>query len=54
MALGDYHLCAVCNGKAFYDAELTEHYLEMCDRNQVKALCNSCAESYQIAIVGKS
>ena len=55
MAAADYHLCAVCEGKAFYDAEITDpRYCaswdpsENADPIEIVVLCSDCAKTYEI------
>jgi hypothetical protein len=57
MALGDYHLCAVCEGKAFYDANISDpHYVATYDPTEtaepigIKALCYNCAKTYEVVV----
>lgn len=57
MALADYHLCAVCEGKAFYDANVTDPGYcatydtdEDCDPIGIKVLCSGCAKSHEIVV----
>lgn len=55
MALCDYHLCAVCGGKAFYDASCSnDSYLDMVERGAVKALCYTCEQTHKIVVVSLS
>ena len=51
MALADYHLCAVCGNKAFFDAHSSDHYFDMCDRDQVRALCGDCFSQYELKVI---
>ncbi len=54
MAAADYHLCAVCDAKVFYDAVITdERYYDAYYKKQVRALCSSCAETHSIVILKK-
>lgn len=67
MAISDYHLCAACGRKAFYDACLNYDYDD--DEGRITldsvghdsngdltmtALCESCAETYEITILPRS
>lgn len=63
MALGDYYLCDVCGGKAFYDANLSYDF----DREQapvsygcgmklgyvgdMAVICDECAKTHTVAII---
>ena len=60
MALSDYHLCAVCGGKAFYDANIEDpRYVATYDPSEkyppidIKALCPSCAETFEVIVRDK-
>lgn len=57
MALSDYHLCAVCRGKAFYDANIDDPgYCATYDPGQgcepiaIKALCPECAKTHEVIV----
>lgn len=60
MAYADYYLCDVCEGKAFYDATITDsRYLSRypdsgADKNygtvDMKVLCPKCAETHRVVI----
>ena len=44
MAMADYCLCAMCAGKAFYDAGVDYGSAE------VLALCAACAKHYRLSV----
>ena len=55
MALADYHLCAVCGGKAFYDADITDpSYVATYDAREdvdpigIKVLCSKCNKTHEV------
>ena len=61
MAIADYHLCAVCEGKAFYDANISDpHYVATWDPSEdaepigIKVLCYECAKTYEVFVQEKS
>ena len=47
MAMADYMLCANCEGKAFYDAEVNYDYFD----GQATALCSECAKTLELVVV---
>jgi hypothetical protein len=60
MALADYYLCDVCEGKAFYDTNLNYdfdnrvsygcgHKLEYV--GNMKVICDDCVKNYDIVLV---
>ena len=49
MAFSDYLLCAVCNGKAIYDAD----WYDLVGACEVMALCESCAATHVLRAVHK-
>jgi hypothetical protein len=60
MASSDYHLCHVCDRKAFYDADIRDsHYVATYDPSQpykpigIVVLCANCNEQYDILIQPK-
>lgn len=50
MAYADYYLCDICDGKAFYDANVDWEISEGID---IKVLCPKCAEDYEVVIQQK-
>ena len=55
MAYCDYHHCAVCDGKAFYDAEVNWPSMDVVSDGfgvpiSVVALCVSCYQTHQIVV----
>lgn len=55
MALADYYLCDVCEGRTFYDASLD--YRETPEGKwlpegaaDIAALCSNCAKTHEIAV----
>lgn len=63
MAMADYHLCASCGGKAFYDADIVDpHYVASYNPEAVKdvyfrdkpvgiaALCWKCNMTHQVIV----
>ncbi len=58
MALCDYALCHNCQGKAFYDANITDPGYcatwdpsEDCDPIGISVLCSDCAKSHVTLVV---
>lgn len=58
MAIADYKLCDVCQGKAFYDANISDpNYTstwdedEEWDRVELAVLCSRCKKTHKITIV---
>jgi hypothetical protein len=53
MAMCDYHLCAVCGGKAFYDTSCADdYYLGMVERGSIRALCWECEQhGYKLVVI---
>ena len=58
MALADYCLCHKCQGKAFYDSNISDPaYCATWDPSEdadpigLAVLCSECAKSYQCIIV---
>ena len=62
MAYVDYHHCVVCDGKAFYDANIEDpHYVSSWDKNarefgytEVRAICRNCTDKYQLVLRERS
>ena len=62
MALLDYHQCAVCSGKAFYDANIDcPRYVSSWDTTerefgytQVKAICSKCTATHELRVTQKA
>jgi hypothetical protein len=63
MALADYYLCDVCEGKAFYDANLNYDFDERVSYGcksklervgDMKVVCEDCAEKYDILLVPRA
>jgi hypothetical protein len=57
MAYADYHLCDLCEGKAFYDANINDRrYVatydpsETCDPIGVAVLCAECNKTHEAVI----
>lgn len=57
MAMADYHHCAVCGGKAFYDANIEDdRYCALydpsvaCEPIAIKALCPRCAKTHEVVV----
>lgn len=61
MAAVDYHLCAACGGKAFYDANIDcPKYVSSWDENErefgfteVKAVCSRCTDKFTLEVKPK-
>lgn len=47
MARGDYYGCAVCDGKAFYDANIDWEYQAV---GGVLALCTDCIKTHGLEV----
>ena len=61
MALSDYHLCARCGSKAFYDADIRDAgYVATYDPSEgddpiaIAALCTNCAKSHTVIVVERA
>ena len=61
MAKSDYYLCDVCEGKAFYDADIQDSaYIATYDHSEdatpiaIKALCSECAKTHEIVVQPKA
>lgn len=59
MALADYRLCDVCNGKAFYDAELRYDFKDYPVTGLPRlgawaVLCTECEKTHQITITPRA
>ena len=56
MAYADYHLCDLCEGKAFYDANVTDsRYLAVFDASEgapigIAVLCVECNKTHEAVI----
>ena len=57
MAMADYALCHLCQGKAFYDANISDpRYCatwdpsEDCDPTGIAVLCPECNQSHEAII----
>lgn len=53
MAGADYHHCALCGRKAFYDADINDpRYLGEKDFDPitVKALCSECTKTHDLVV----
>lgn len=59
MAMADYKRCDVCGGKAFYDANITDHrYVATYDPQEAKeydpvgiaVLCSECNKTHEAVI----
>lgn len=59
MAYADYHHCAVCDDKAFYDANITDpRYVATYDADErkewepiaIKVLCFQCAKTHEVIV----
>ena len=57
MAIADYKLCDVCQGKAFYDANITDpNYTSTWDASEdwdgveLAVLCSRCKKTHKITI----
>jgi hypothetical protein len=62
MASSDYHLCAVCGGKAFYDVDIRDpHYVATYDQREagnfkpigILVLCDQCNETHTLSVAPK-
>lgn len=61
MAIGDYALCHICQGKAFYDANISDpRYCatwdpsEDCDPIGISVLCPECNKTHQTIIIPRA
>lgn len=57
MAMSDYHLCDVCGGKAFYDANIDDRrYTATWDPSEtekpigIAVLCPKCNETHEAVV----
>ncbi len=63
MAFADYFLCSVCEGKAFYDANLnydwneeperryrSDGYPLPCGAGNMHVLCEDCVQTHEIVV----
>jgi hypothetical protein len=50
MAYGDYQHCAICDTKAFYDANIDWGHQRA---KEVGTLCTECAKTYRLAVVAR-
>lgn len=59
LAKADYRLCDVCNGKAFYDANLNyewlvkdgKHTMELDSLGDWAVICARCAKTHKCVVV---
>lgn len=53
MASCDYKLCDICHRKHFYDSSIYDRdneYAKALDKETVKSICDTCAETHEIVI----
>lgn len=51
MALSDYYLCDVCEGKALYDADIPDRWEQA---GEVKIICKNCARTHRVMVMPKA